>query len=344
MSGKRLSGDKPALIVIKRAEGDEGAHHGGAWKVAYADFMTAMMAFFLLMWLLNATTEEQKRGLADYFSPNASLIHTISGTNQMFGGHTPFDHGALVSDQGSMSVLPQKAIAPPEPVDTPADTSATKPNPLPHAGLERGQASGNAATAGPQNGPAAPGGGPALNQAAAPSSAPEAAQLLHAEQGGAEAVAFSRAAEEIRKAVLADPQLAVLANQLSVDVTPAGLRIQILDEDRQPMFASGSAIPLDRARELLRRIAPVLANLKEDIAITGHTDAAPYHNGQMSNWELSTERANATRRLLLAAGVQDARFRSITGDADRDLLLPADPLAAANRRISIVVLRSVPHN
>jgi len=110
------------------------------------------------------------------------------------------------------------------------------------------------------------------------------------------------------------------------------------------MFDSGSSVLLDRAHALLLKVAPVLAKLSEGIAISGHTDAAPYRGGDKSNWELSTERANATRRLLVEAGLQDSRFRSVSGNADRDPLLPADPFAAANRRIAIVVLRSAPRN
>src|SRR5271165_7110014 len=105
MGGKRRSRDKAALIVIRREDAPAGGHHGGAWKVAYADFVTAMMAFFLLMWLLNATTEDQRKGLADYFSPNNLLSHASSGTGQPFGGHTVFDQGALVSDRGAVQVV-----------------------------------------------------------------------------------------------------------------------------------------------------------------------------------------------------------------------------------------------
>ncbi len=122
-------------------------------------------------------------------------------------------------------------------------------------------------------------------------------------------------------------------------MTPEGLRIQLLDAENTPMFASGSADLDERARALLVKVAGVLAKLPEPIAITGHTDAAPYKGGDRTNWELSSERANATRRLLTEAGLPEARFASVSGRADRDPLLPADPMAAANRRIAIVVQR-----
>src|SRR3954470_24050891 len=105
MAGKRGKKDPKSEVIVKRYEIVEGGHHGGAWKVAYADFVTAMMAFFLLMWLLNATTEDQRKGLADYFSPNSLMSHASSGTGQPFGGHTAFDDGALVSDRGSVSIV-----------------------------------------------------------------------------------------------------------------------------------------------------------------------------------------------------------------------------------------------
>jgi chemotaxis protein MotB len=342
MSVKRRSGDKPTLIVIKREDGGEGGHHGGAWKVAYADFVTAMMAFFLVMWLINATTEEQKRGIADYFSPTATLGRSSSGNGQPFGGHTPFDQGALVSERGAMSIVQARAIAPPDPDEDDADSStrANTPNVEHNSGLERGTATGNAATAGPQAGIHAPGGGPAMNDAAAPQASPQTTAMLRAELERRERAAFEQAAAQIREAVRADPELAELARQLTIDQTPEGLRIQLLDEDRQPMFATGSSVLQDRARLLLAKVGPVLAKLTEAISISGHTDAAPYRGNDKTNWELSAERANATRRLLIEAGLQEDRIRSVTGNADRDPLLPADPMAAANRRIAIVVLRT----
>jgi chemotaxis protein MotB len=162
---------------------------------------------------------------------------------------------------------------------------------------------------------------------------------LRAEQAKKEHAAFEQAAQQIRQMVASDPALADLARQLAVDITPQGLRIQILDEDKQAMFASGSSVLNDRAKALLLKVAPVLMKLPERLSITGHTDSTPYKGGDRSNWELSAERANATRRLLAEAGLPESRVETVTGAADRDPLLPADPLAAVNRRIAIVVLR-----
>ena len=154
-------------------------------------------------------------------------------------------------------------------------------------------------------------------------------------------MAFEKAANDIRAAVNGDPALAELAKQLAIDMTPEGLRIQIMDEVKSPMFATGSAEPNDRARDLLKKVAPVLQKLPEAISIAGHTDATPYAGLGKTNWELSSERANTARRLLTDAGLPEARIRTVTGHADRDPLLPGDPFAAANRRIAIVVLRDV---
>jgi chemotaxis protein MotB len=325
MAAKR---DKKGGVVIIRQEVVEGGgHHGGAWKVAYADFVTAMMAFFLLMWLLNATTEDQRKGLADYFSPSNLMSHASSGTGDPFGGHTAFDQGALVSDRGSVDISEGKR-PPPEPGEEgESRVSALTKNP------------GTADPSAPNADPAASdpsGAGPlGIGQLGRDATQAEIA----AEKVRQEKLAFEKAADDIRAAVHDDPALASLAKQLSIDMTPEGLRIQIMDEVKLPMFASGSAVPNDRALELLRKVVPILQKLPEGISIAGYTDATPYAGAGKSNWELSSERANATRRLLTDSGLADTRIRTVTGHADRDPLLPADPLAAANRRIAIVVLR-----
>ncbi len=354
MAAKDKKGDRGS-IVIRREEVVEGGHHGGAWKVAYADFVTAMMAFFLLMWLLNATTEEQRRGLADYFSPTNAINDGHSGSGRPFGGRTPFEDGTMVSNRGAQSIRPGKKSASAQATDDPDANQAPDDTDEAEQGSQNGRATGGAAgqavTKQPQTGSRAPGGGTAAAQAQTPSqdqslahTAAAARMLdeaaLKAERERRERESFDQAAAQIREAIRADPALADLARQLSIDLTPEGLRIQLLDEERQPMFATGSAAINDRARLLLQKVGPVLARMPEDIAISGHTDATPFRGEGRSNWELSTERANATRRLLVETGLQETRFRRITGNADRDPLLPNDPLAAANRRIAIVVLKS----
>jgi chemotaxis protein MotB len=302
-----------------------------------------MMAFFLLMWLLNATTEEQRKGLADYFSPTAVLSHSSSGTGQPLGGRTAFSEGAMVSDLGAMQVM-QGQRPPVDRVDE--DESDVIAQPRPHRDDTKSNqpdlggksaaapAAANARVATTARPPAAPPGATAQR--------PPSEAELWAELEKREKQAFDQAAQQIRDAVRGDSELRDLAKQLAIDMTPEGLRIQLLDAEREPMFPFGSAVPNDRARLLLQKVAPVLARLTQDISIAGHTDAAPFAGAGRTNWELSAERANATRRLLVDAGLQETRIRSVTGNAERDPLDPADPMAAVNRRIAIVVLRSAP--
>ncbi len=361
MAGKADGGKRP--IVIRREEIVESGHHGGAWKVAYADFVTAMMAFFLLMWLLNATTEAQRRGLADYFTPTNVLSHGTSGNGAPFGGHTPFDAGSLVSDRGAMTIVPGKTTATVAPDDAEDPTSSELVQPRlrddPDGDPASAQTASRAATAADGSGgagripgedaadgarPAARGDAGAVERMGQDRAAADRASRARAARDRvlreqAEKAAFDRASEQLREQIRSDPALAAIANQIAVDQTPEGLRIQLLDEDRQPMFPTGSSVMTDRARLVLQKVAPILAKLPEGVSVSGHTDAAPYRGVDKTNWELSSERANATRRLLVEAGLAEGRFRSVSGNADRDLLLPADPLAAANRRIAIVVLR-----
>ncbi len=379
MAGKSSAKNRDrGNVVIRREEIVEGGHHGGAWKVAYADFVTAMMAFFLLMWLLNATTEAQRKGIADYFTPNNILSRGSSGTGLPFGGKTPFEQGELVSDRGAQTVMPGRAPTEPQqgdpqPPGVPANGEGGHTEDAPGDGQQRGlpeDASGDTRIDARSRGPQAVGGGTATVAAPVPAQTlGQAAQLANAGNGvkdpagppaaalaaGAldaaalraaaaqqEKAAFDAAAAQIRAAIAGDPKLAALAAQVSIDLTPEGLRIQMLDADRSSMFATGSSAPNAYAKLVLDKIGPALLALHGDITVAGHTDAAPYKGVGKSNWELSTERANATRRMLVEAGVPVGRFRSVTGNADRDLLLPADPLAAANRRIAIMVLRAAP--
>ena len=366
MAGKK--GREGGITIIRREEIIEGGHHGGAWKVAYADFVTAMMAFFLLMWLLNATTEDQRKGIADFFTPSNAMSRSNSGNGKPFGGRSPFEDGQMVSDRGVPSLNPGKMRPTPEEDDPDADPSpVAKPPPKAAADVD-GQDDGAGGTAakadgirGAQPGKRSAGGvatepakvqtqvaGQAAFLANAGVGAPKPQRpgaaideaALRAEIERREAQAFEQASQAIRAALRTDPRLAELADQLAIDETPEGLRIQLHDEEKRPMFATGSAVILDRAKLLLQSVVPILNRLPEAISISGHTDAAPFKGIDKTNWELSSERANATRRLMIDTGMAETRFRSVTGNADRDPLLPADPLAAANRRIAITVLRS----
>ena len=154
-----------------------------------------------------------------------------------------------------------------------------------------------------------------------------------------EQAALEQAGAQMVDAIRRDPALQDAAGQLTVETIPEGLRIQVVDAEARQMFALGSAVPTLRVRNLMQKVVPVLAALPNALSIAGHTDARSYRGQDKSNWELSADRANATRRVLVDAGLSDDRVRSVTGNADRDLLVPADPFNPTNRRITIIVLR-----
>ncbi|MDE2581829.1 MAG: OmpA family protein [Rhodospirillales bacterium] len=368
---ERTGNKKDRPIIVRREEGGAAAHHGGAWKVAYADFVTAMMAFFLVMWLINATTEQQRQGLADYFSPTNLMSHHSSGTGKPFGGETAFSNGAMVSDKGAVEVT----VGLHPVLDNPLPPRPHLPKTTPRGGRGPDHAasdtvgqsgSGTGAARGAGNRPAGAAGAPrgtephgteappARNQALLPGALLPKAHVpgaLPHEARPADAPApvdrrrtadraFAVAASAIRRKVRQDPRLAAFAAQLAIDLTPRGLRIQLLDSRRSAMFPPGSAVPTAPARRLLRLIGPIVAGLAGPVRIAGFTDAAPYPGGRLTNWDLSAARANAARRVLTASDLPDRRIQAVTGHGDHDLLLPRDPFAPANRRISILVLRS----
>jgi len=346
MSRKKGKEKDGATLVIKREEGGDHGHHGGAWKVAYADFVTAMMAFFLLMWLLNATSQEQRQGIANYFSPTSIFGSGQSGTGRPFGGSSPFDDGSLVGRAGTPTVQPQALGAQPPEDDAP-DPADDRPDRVGDAG-DRPKPH---VTGGHFANPRAVGSGgeDATDRGAADREGQHSlgagiAALAEAEAAAAaEAEALAQAAAALHEAIASDPGLEEIARQIAIDVTPEGLRVQLLDAERAPMFAPGSAVPTERVRRLIAAVAPTLAAIGNPVTIIGHTDATPFRSSAgLTNWELSADRANATRRLLTEAGLPEAMIRSVTGVADRDPLLPAEPRAAANRRIAILIQRAHP--
>ena len=303
--------DKAPPIIIKRVKKAAHAHHGGAWKVAYADFVTAMMAFFLLLWLLNVTTDEQRRGIADYFSP-ASVTRSNSGSGGILGGQTMTKDGARVSEVTTVGVI---VALPPEEGESDAGESGVEVPSETKGQDTRVVIEGDDA-----------------NQV----SAEEAEALLAAR----EEEQFAQAAEALRQAIDNVPDLQGLINNLLIDRTSEGMRIQIIDEANQSMFPTGSAKMYDHTRQLLQLIVGAVRQLPQQIAVRGHTDAAPFVNDQgYSNWELSTDRANTSRRALIEAGMSAERIASVVGLADKDHLDNNDPLSPSNRRISIILLR-----
>jgi len=291
-----MSGNERPIIIKKVKKVVGGGHHGGAWKVAYADFVTAMMAFFLLMWLINTTSPEQKRGIADYFAP-ASVSRSTQGSDGLLGGTAFQEDGARAS--GSNRPIKENQTA--------DDQERRK-----RGGGTDGQ--GNAAGA------------------AASDEAVSAALERRA-----------KAAEvSIRQALQDMPDMAELSKHLIVDQTPEGLRIQIVDQEGRAMFSGSSAEPLPRTKQLLEAVAKVIQEMPNRIAISGHTDTSAPAQAGYTNWDLSSDRANAARRILSADGVDNDRIYQVSGKAAEEPLYPDDPDQPANRRISIVLLNEAP--
>jgi chemotaxis protein MotB len=299
-------------IIIKRIKkGGHAAHHGGAWKVAYADFVTAMMAFFLLLWLLNAVTEEQLQGIADYFAPT-SVSDSKSGAGGMLGGKV-VGEGAMSSNGSTPSV----SLSLPPPTIGQGGDALTDPK----EGGDDNQG---------------------LNEGLGKAETISEKQIIEA-NAVREEKQFERAQEALKQAINSIPELRKMANSLMVDNTPEGLRIQIVDQDGLAMFPSGSPDMYGHTRALLDLVARVVKQLPEKISISGHTDSVPFAGqSNYTNWELSSDRALATRRVLLGSGVPPERVDRVVGRADVEPLVPSDTADARNRRISIVLLRQTP--
>jgi chemotaxis protein MotB len=297
-----------APIIIKRIKKGGHGHHGGAWKVAYADFVTAMMAFFLLLWLLQATTEEQKIGIADYFAPS-SVSRATSGAGGIMGGRTMTEEGAKPNDNSPIGVMielptnPAETESAGEPVETPIEQ-------------------------------AGPGGDAEGTPEAEDTSALEALLAQREEEQ------FAAAEQALRQAIDNVPELRNLVNNLIIDETEEGLRIQLVDEDGESMFSSGSAQMLGHTKKMLALVVDVIKQMPQQISIKGHTDSVPYQNTNgYSNWELSTDRANSARRTLVEDGLKPERISSVAGRADQEHLDADNPNSPRNRRISIILLR-----
>jgi chemotaxis protein MotB len=334
MARGRNKGEGVTLVIKKIEEGGHG-HHGGAWKVAYADFVTAMMAFFLLMWLLNATTEEQRRGIADFFAPTSVLGRNSTGSGLPFGGRTPHEEGDMASNTGAIRIEQG-----PKPIltDIEEEEAEQVAQPVPRREAPQGPEEVDPRRIRPTPEEAPPGEVFAVNPTA-PDPQRISEEALRAEVARRDEERLQQIAEQLREAVRNDPALAALGPQFLVEQTREGVRIQLLDAERQPMFALGGAAPNDRTRALIARVGQVINQVPYAISIAGHTDATPFRGAGRTNWDLSADRANTTRRLLAESGVAETRFRSVAGYADRDPLLPEDPVAAGNRRVAITLLR-----
>ena len=272
--------DKKPQIVVKRVrKGGHAAHHGGAWKIAYADFVTAMMAFFLLMWLLGSTTKGELQGIADYFNTPLKVA--------LQGGTGSGDSSSVIQGGGRdlSRTFGQKPMT-------------EKPDRKRNINLQAAQAQKR------------------------------------------EMLKLVEVMGRIQEAIDANAGLRQMSNQVQLDVTADGLRIQIVDERNRAMFDTGSARLKDYTRDILNEIARSLNDVENRITLSGHTDAQPYAGGVRgySNWELSADRANASRRQLIAGGILEKKILRVVGLADSVPFNRGDPFDPANRRISIIVM------
>jgi chemotaxis protein MotB len=282
-----MAGDAKKLqpIIIKRVKKGGHSAHGGAWKIAYADFVTAMMAFFLLMWLLGSTTEGDKKGIADYFGSPLKVALLSSGSGSGDSSH-------VIKGGGQ---------------DLTRTTGQVK----------RGEIAAERAS---------------VNLRA-----------LKAEQIRAEIARLESLKEKIEQKLAANPKLESMMGQIKLDMVADGLRIQITDLDGRPMFASGSADVQFYMRDLLREIGGVLAEVPNRLTLEGHTDAMPFSGAARAglgygNWELSTDRANASRRELILGGLLEEQVLRVQGLAASTPYDRKDPASPVNRRISLIVM------
>ena len=276
-----MSDDSTRPIIIKRKKVVAGGAHGGAWKIAYADFVTAMMAFFLLMWLLGSTAKGDLQGIADYFQNPLKVAQA--------GGSGSGDATSILQG-GGQDLTRQAGQVKKGDVEAKKSTSFSKEAQLEFRRKEQ-----------------------------------ERLESLKA---------------DIEKMIEQSPQLAQFKKQMLLDITSEGLRIQIVDEQNRPMFDSGGSELKPYTRDILRQIGKALNGVSNRISLAGHTDAAQYVGGTQgfSNWELSANRANASRRELVVGGMDDAKVLRVVGLASTVLFDKNDPLNSVNRRISIVVL------
>ena len=286
--------EKASIIIVKRKKKGGGGHHGGAWKVAYADFVTAMMAFFLVMWLVSSVSKEQRAAMFDYFkNPSMEPGKSIRAAPGQMG---PGGASTSVINLGGGLDAPRVIVK-----DTPASDSKSKPQPF------------NMAT-----------------------SDVDTARKIADE---ADHKKLESLMEELRQAIDKSQALKPFKDQLLLDITPEGLRIQIVDQQNRPMFDLGSAKLKDYTNEILKTLAGYLNTVPNRISLTGHTDVRPYPGGvNYTNWELSADRANSARRALEAGGIAPEKIARVVGLSSSVLFDKDNPQNPINRRISIIVM------
>jgi len=325
--------------IIRRIEVIEGGgHHGGAWKVAYADFMTAMMAFFLLMWILSSSDEEKLRGVAEYFT-----LATMPGGSGILDGATLGPPGTLSASNGAIvtrgSELGKVDDQSPSTWDVKDDTATADP-----VEKLRGSEEGRHDN---------PAGGDNLDieqvteadakNMASPTIDTPAGE--EAQDHSREDAKFAELEAEIVQAIQKSPDLRPLMANVIFERTPEGLRIQIVDQEGKSMFPRGSERMTNDARLLMTQLGKSLTSLPNSMVITGHTDGVPFANPtDYDNWDLSSDRANALRRTLTKTGIENRRITRVAGKGATDPLFPESPNHPSNRRITLLLKYQSAHS
>ena len=296
----------PSITIKKIMDDGHGGAHGGAWKIALADMMTAMMAFFLLMWLLGASNADQRKSIADYFKPTSHSNVTmgkLAGSDGMLGGRSVIDPDGFpfsAKQTSSLNMVTPRSQGGPTENDPSPNGSDSK---------ESGQD-----------------GDPGKKSAAAAAAA-------------ADATNFEKREKEIKEALAKNPKLDKLKDQVQFARDKDGLRIEIIDKADFAMFGLGTTTMTPRAQALLTEVSKTLAALPNKVAIRGHTDSVQFANtDDRNNWSLSAERAEETRKIIEKKGIPGNRFAKIEGVADTAPYNPNDPKDPRNRRISITVM------
>ena len=354
-------------IIFKKVAGGHGGGHGGAWKIALADMMTAMMAFFLLMWLLGATNKDQRKGLGEYFRAKTSLLtlSNVAGTAGLMAGKTIGETDGFPDPAVSNNMM--------QPVVPVASTDSTDRNKAPDgvqtqteqnddgvgksgssdgkkAGGDSSQSGTGAKTKDPEGksgtsktGEAEGQGKADAGQASGDQPKATPGEMTEEQKKAAAAAADQKAFENIEKDIKAtldqNPDLKKIAGQMKFVRDKEGLRIEIIDQSDFAMFAIGTTNFLPKAQEVMADVAKSIKDIPNKVAIRGHTDGFAYSQAdKMNNWRLSAQRADSTRRFLNAEGIDEKRFMKIEGVADREAFNAENPLDPRNRRISITVL------
>lgn len=357
--------NSPEQIVIRKGRHDEEEdHHGGVWKLAFADFMTAMMAFFLVMWLINSTSKETKAAIVQYFNP----VQLIDATPDQKGMRDPTENGRGKSAQqtdftdsgkegeervGAREVEAKEAALHKEPMKVLEELAKLETPPqegeAPAATLAPSSALADpfdrieemAARARATRGKQAPAPrSQAEESAGGAKTAPEAAHRAAAlsESGAKDASARAAAVKgALEKAISAEMKGGRAALQATVTQTEEGLLISLTDSANFSMFDVGSIEPKPQLVRILAEIGKTLSKQPGDVEIRGHTDGRSYKSKSYDNWRLSCDRANMANYMLLRGGLSPARVKKIAGYADRQLKAPNDPESAINRRIEILV-------